>query len=545
ELRELAEAVDSAPTFPSQDTSHRGAGKGKGALRSGARKRLAADVPVGPGSDETADMDADNYTSDEYLRQVRREEFQHMRGTIAAEVSSSVSKTVGENHSTLLSMLSAMQAEVAKQASAVEQQVQTALAPRLDAVSRRFQSQIDDHTAQLLAAQTRLDRHDSDIDSLRGQIAEFRKQLALAAAAPRDEQPPPSSFERAEDCTIVGAVAQEPTTQASIVATLQPWLEGPNFSGEDYPIVIRGSVPARRFEVQFKGPSGAAARKACSAISSFCDQSEWKELWVTPPGAERRRLHLGPDKPPKRIRQDITLRKVPQVVELQCPGRRLFSDKERGVPSLGRGKFMQLQVSHGDTPPKLFWDIPVLSKHGMDVEKPTLRLATWNARTPLQASGDKARIKKAYLSSIRPGSTIIALQEIHQDHHQLVSFMATIANDISVLSCFDQDPVSGHIRGGAAILVPPLAGSNGVLPTTAQRVLIPGRAHVVTISSSSHTVDIFDIHNHELSRADIRYTVEAIKASRLRAQEDPDMYASFVLGDFNFAVHDALAPALP
>eukprot|EP00959_Pyramimonas_sp_CCMP1952_P344083 7206761-Pyramimonas_sp.AAC.1 len=67
-------------------------------------------------------MDDDDFTSDEYLRQACREEFQHMRRTITAEVSSSVSKTVGENHTTLFTMLSAMQAEVAKQATAVEQQ---------------------------------------------------------------------------------------------------------------------------------------------------------------------------------------------------------------------------------------------------------------------------------------------------------------------------------------------------------------------------------------------------------------------------------------
>eukprot|EP00959_Pyramimonas_sp_CCMP1952_P207963 4350283-Pyramimonas_sp.AAC.1 len=150
-----------------------------------------------------------------------------MCSTITAEVSGSVSKAIGDNHTTLLTMFSAMQAEVAKQATAVEQQVQSALAPRLDAVSRRFQSQIDEHTAQLLAAQTRLDLHGSDIDALREQIAELRKQLAIAAAAPRDEQPPPSSFERAEDCTIVVAISQKPTTQASVVASLQPWSRAP------------------------------------------------------------------------------------------------------------------------------------------------------------------------------------------------------------------------------------------------------------------------------------------------------------------------------
>ncbi|CAK0878162.1 unnamed protein product [Prorocentrum cordatum] len=526
DLRELAEGMGTLPTFPSQEVPPRGAGKGKGSLRSIARKRHAADAPGEPGSDEPVDMEADDFTSDQYIRQVCREEFEHMRGTITAEVSSSISKTVGENHTTL-NMLSAMQAEVAKQA------------------------QIDEHTAQLLAAQTRLDRHDSDIDNLREQVAELRKQLALAAAAPRDEQPPPSSFERAEDSTIVVAVAQKPTTQASIAASLQPWLEGLGFSSEDFSIVLRGMAPARRFEVQFKRPSGAAARKARTAISSLRDQSGWKEFWVTPPGAERCRLHLGPDKGPKRIKQDFTHRKVRQAVDLQYPGRRLFSDKERAVLSIGWDKFMQLQVFHGDTPPKLYWDIPVLRKHDMDVE--TLRAACRDITHPadpsqwtlLQAGGDEARIKKAYLHRLRPCSTVTALKEVHQDHRRLVSFASTVASGISIFTSFDEDPLTGHIRGCAAILVPPLAGSHSAMPTTAQMVLIPGRAHVVTISSPSHSVDVFNIHNHELAHADVRHVVEAIKASRLRAQEAPDMRATFVLGDFNFAVHDALSLALP
>eukprot|EP00959_Pyramimonas_sp_CCMP1952_P168084 3512530-Pyramimonas_sp.AAC.1 len=41
----------------------------------------------------------------------------------------------------------------------------------------------------------------------------------------------------------------------------------------------------------------------------------------------------------------------------------------------------------------------------------TFRIATWNSRALLQAGGDKAILKRKYVLSLRPLSTVIALQE--------------------------------------------------------------------------------------------------------------------------------------
>ena len=181
ELRDISKDLEELPGTPAAGAVP-GGGKGKG-VRAVARKRHADAAPRAEGLVADDDDDAEAYISEEYLRQLCRTEFASMRSTITEEVSGSVSKTVGENHSSFMEMLSAMQAEVTKQSASIEKQVQSALAPRMDSLTRRIQQQIDDHSAKIAAAQITIDRHDDAIEKLTGQVAELRKQLALVAEA--------------------------------------------------------------------------------------------------------------------------------------------------------------------------------------------------------------------------------------------------------------------------------------------------------------------------------------------------------------------------
>ncbi|CAK0846616.1 unnamed protein product, partial [Prorocentrum cordatum] len=518
------------PTFPDSERT----GKGKGAGRFVQRKRQA-------------------------LASADGEEFASMRDTITTEVSESVAKTVTANHNTLLKMLSSMQSEVAKQSSAIEGQVQTAIAPRLDSLNRRLQAQLDEQKRSLSALEGRADAHDKSIHDLQDQLAELRRQMAIAEQTPRKQLAAPTSFDREEDTTIVVAVSQRPTTLASVVSSLRPWLGEIGFEDEQYEIKQKGESPARRFEICFTGSTTIASRRANKATSLLKGADGWKEFWVDPPGAERCRLHLGPDKSPKRIKTEVTLRKARAIVELQYPGKRFYSDREHGVLSIGWDKIMHVDVFHGDTPPKIYWDSTQLAKHAMAID--TLRNAvkelthptdpTWVRGVTVSDSylelscTSTGWLERKYVLRLRPLSTVIALQEVHQDHFQLVSFFNSIASGLAIHSSFISDADDGHRRGGVAVVLPPLARQGSTLPMTSSTVLVPGRAMLVRVRDDCRTLDIFNVHNHDLSAQQVREVAAAMRVSQRAAADDPDMYTTFVLGDFNFATHEALALAAP
>ncbi|CAK0825212.1 unnamed protein product, partial [Prorocentrum cordatum] len=497
--RQMLAELDEMPTFPDGERSGKGQGTGR-------------------------------------FTQRKRQEFASMRDTITTEVSESVAKTITSNHNTLLKMLSSMQGEVAKQSSAIESQVQSAIAPRLDSLNRRLQAQLDEQKRSIDALEGRADEHDKSIQDLQDQLAELRRQMAIAEQTPRKQLAAPTSFDREEDTTIVVAVSQRPTTLASVVSTLRPWLGENGFDDEQYEIKQKGESPARRFEICFSGSATIASRRASKATSLLKGPDGWKEFWVDPPGAERCRLHLGPDKSPKRIKTEVTLRKARAIIELQYPGKRFYSDREHGALSIGWDKIMHANVFHGDTPPKIYWDSAQLAKHAMAID--TLRNA-------VKAGGDKAILKRKYVLSLRPLSTVIALQEVHQDHFQLDSFFRSIASGLAIHSSFISDADDGHRRGGVAVVLPPLACQGLTAPSSSSTVLVPGRVMLVRVWDDCRTLDIFNIHNHGLSAQQVREVAAAIRVSQRAAALDPDMYTTFVLGDFNFATHEALALAAP
>eukprot|EP00959_Pyramimonas_sp_CCMP1952_P106239 2221382-Pyramimonas_sp.AAC.1 len=76
---------------------------------------------------------------------------------------------------------------------------------------------------------------------------------------------------------------------------------------------------------------------------------------------------MGTGKSPMQIKLEVTLRRVRQIVNTQFPGKRFFSDRERGALSIGWGRAPQVEVAHGDTPPKIYFDIQQLLKHQIEI----------------------------------------------------------------------------------------------------------------------------------------------------------------------------------
>eukprot|EP00959_Pyramimonas_sp_CCMP1952_P162493 3397432-Pyramimonas_sp.AAC.1 len=86
----IVAAMEVLPTFPDAEDSPPSSGKGKGAgARCGARKRHAS---AAPHDGAAPDDEPGEFCSDDFLRQLCREEFASMRSTITEEVSATVAK---------------------------------------------------------------------------------------------------------------------------------------------------------------------------------------------------------------------------------------------------------------------------------------------------------------------------------------------------------------------------------------------------------------------------------------------------------------------
>ncbi|CAK0886847.1 unnamed protein product, partial [Prorocentrum cordatum] len=480
----LVEQLEQAPTFPSQDSTQvLGRGKGgKGGVPP-PRKR-----PVHESAGAADDMDgADACTSDDYLRQLCRDEFDSMRTSLTTAVSESISATVAENHSILLSSIDKLREQVSGQSAAIDQQVQNAVRPQVDALARRLQSQIDHHKQQIDSCERRFGDHDDQLAALRSQLEDLRRHLAVAEQRPQPAPQVPQGFDRDPDSTLLTAVAHRATSLEAVAACMRRFLSDAGFSDDECDVLPKGTLPRKRFAVHFKGLVQPASRKVLRAPAALKNDQGWKEVYAELPGASDRTLvHVGPDKSPKQVKIEYTQRRCRAAFSAEFPSARFFTDRERGPLSTGWDKVLKVEVAAGDPPPSLRWDVAKLAKH--DISKERAQQITAFLTTP---SDESAALKRNYLSKLGLDKTIVSLQEIHQ------------------------------VRVGR---VP----------------LVPGRALLVTLTAARGRIYIFNILNHALRQSEIRRVCSEIRHALALAPEEPSKVLVIVSGDFDISEESAL-----
>ncbi|CAK0788083.1 unnamed protein product, partial [Prorocentrum cordatum] len=263
------EQLEDAPTFPSQEVkSGKGKVQGKGAAPSrftdpNPQKRRAlpgeaphddADAELPPALDDEM---PEGY--EDFIRQLCRAEFD----SIKEDFGDSIAKTAAESNKPLLAAVENLRALVQAHTETLEADVRKVATPQLDSLSRRLQAQIDQQKGVIDAHTSSIAKHDQDLVDIRREMAELRKELALAEARPRPQSQVPAGFNRDIDTTMVVAISQRPSSLESVREVLAPWLSSIGFesANNDYQIAAKGTVPCKRFEIKFKGPVGVASRK--------------------------------------------------------------------------------------------------------------------------------------------------------------------------------------------------------------------------------------------------------------------------------------------
>ena len=176
---------------------------------------------------------------------------------------------------------------------------------------------------------------------------------------------------------------------------------------------------------------------------------------------------------------------------------------------------------------------------------PSLRVVTWNARALLQATGAKASLKRQYLMKLKLNSSIVSLQEVRQYALQLREFVNGISDTVTIHSSFCGDTHEERVRGGVAILLPEL-GRLGGHPVHSRSVpLVAGRVLHVIVDAGDVQLDIFNVHNHDLSVEQVSMVVRVIRFAKGFAAADPTKRMVTVNGDFNFSSVEAVALHMP
>eukprot|EP00959_Pyramimonas_sp_CCMP1952_P384885 8066391-Pyramimonas_sp.AAC.1 len=122
-----------------------------------------------------------------------------------------------------------------------------------------------------------------------------------------------------------------------------------------------------------------------------------------------------------------------------------------------------------------------------------------------------------------------------QDELQLREFLGPLGESLTVYSSFCGDSGADRIRGGVAILLPRFCQAAGERVRSRAVAIVPGRVLRLTIECGPICMDIFNIHNHDLKRVQVREIVKTILEARAAAPSAPTQRLALVAGDFNFA----------
>ena len=229
-----------------------------------------------------------------------------------------------------------------------------------------------------------MDRRDTEQGALRRRMDDMQKALAVVHERPREPLRITSGFGREVDGAVVVAMSQKHAVVGAVQEQLQTWLQAFGFGPEECDIKEAGEGPTKRFLVSFKRLVASACRKGGHVLVSLKDGNRWNEFTVNVAGSPDGRLFLGPDKNPKQICTEVTLRRCRAAIAAEHPQARLFIDicvyihiyiyiererereRESGALMAGWDRTLNVEVSNGVSPPILEWEPNRIRKNGLD-----------------------------------------------------------------------------------------------------------------------------------------------------------------------------------
>ncbi|CAK0800876.1 unnamed protein product, partial [Prorocentrum cordatum] len=392
------------------------------------------------------------------------------------------------------------------------------------------------------------EKTDKAIELMAEQIKVLQRELATANQQPIKQQYIGRDFDREIDATIIKVHADGLVTLAKATESLTKFVAGCDIRESDF--TVTGNDTAKFFTVKFTGLPGPASRRVQKVLDSMrSPNGTWVRIYADAvSGHGTVELRMGPDKSPKQIKTEIVGKRLRQAMEREFPNHVWRVDRTKAWITAGWAPVIAYSVRPGRDEPTIltFQDtgLPALGidrttlKNAASVlarsqkrlpsgPPPCLAVGTWNARALLGYQGRRVVEKSSYLKSMPLRKMVLGIQEVHQNHGQLLAFMRKIDSTLDMHSSFAPG-YHGTISGGVATVFP--AGMNAVSDP-----IFPGRVLRSVFRAGDQVMIFYNIHNYDLSNATIQNITSRINNDLQWVRSDPGRNVMFVTGDFNFS----------
>ena len=135
-----------------------------------------------------------------------------------------------------------------------------------------------------------------------------------------------------------------------------------------------------------------------------------------------------------------------------------------------------------------------------------------------------------------PKQSVIALQEVHGNPAKVDRFMYFLKKRFHIFYSFTPSPHDPNDykedQGSVITMIPLMNGTNdGHFNVHAP---VPGRTLRVSYTNGNYWWTHWNIHNHDLSQAEVRQVTNMILDDAEFTRSNPEKHFIFIAGDFNF-----------
>ncbi|CAK0887921.1 unnamed protein product, partial [Prorocentrum cordatum] len=494
---------------------------------------------------EEADLDA--YATMAYVQSLQSK-IDAMETSIKESINATVTTVVGSATNPISLALKAAQDGIDGLGAKIEKNAHLAVGQQIDSTRKHFQQMLDAFNIRVGEVEAKQEKTDKAIELMAEQIKVLQRELATANQQPIKQQYIGRDFDREIDATIIKVHADGLVTLAKATESLAKFVAGCDIRESDF--TVTGNDIAKFFTIKFTGLPGPASRRVQKVLDSMrSSNGTWVRIYadaVSGHGAVE--LRMGPDKSPKQIKTEIVGKRLRQAMEREFPNHVWRVDRTKAWITAGWAPVIAYSVRPGRDEPTIltFQDtgLPALGidrttlKNAASVlarsqkrlpsgPSPCLAVGTWNARALLGYQGRRVVEKSSYLKSMPLRKMVLGIQEVHQNHGQLLAFMRKIDSTLDMHSSFAPG-YHGTISGGVATVFP--AGMNAVSDP-----IFPGRVLRSVFRAGDQVMIFYNIHNYDLSNTTIQNITSRINNDLQWVRTDPSRNVMFVTGDFNFS----------
>ncbi|CAK0879882.1 unnamed protein product [Prorocentrum cordatum] len=373
-------------------------------------------------------------------------------------------------------------------------------------------------------------QNDGRFQAMEDRIAPMEEKMVQVDQMQREIQKFKERWDRATDAAVVAVFAKTALSKPAVEQALAPLVAEAQLNDH---VVLEGDAVSQRFLLRCKGAAALAARRVNKLLQLMrVGQGQWREIHAAAPTGAQVLLNLGKDRNRRQVSHELALKRIKQGIEGLLP-HKLFMEKDAAALSLQWTQLLRVQIEPPSAQPQVLWNMACIRKLNLDkvaLAEAAERFASWNTRAFASYQPRLIKKKLRYLQTHWRGPVALGTQETHAGVETMQQLLGRTARDFV---CFASSPIGAlSDAGGVATVFP--AQTSGDRITYIPFDAVPGRALKVSALKSGAELRHWNVRNHGFT-ADVRSRLlQHIRADLAWAHADPAARAAVVVGDFNY-----------